>query len=63
LLAASGGTALPETSDGWLVFPGLPQDRVPELVAALVREGARIMVVETRQRTLEDRFRELLDRA
>ena len=41
--------------DGWHEFDVAP-DRVPELVARLVGEGARVHAVEPRQDTLEDRF-------
>ncbi len=44
-------------SDGdWLVARGLAQDRVHELVAELVRMGARVHAVEPQHETLEDRF-------
>jgi ABC-2 type transport system ATP-binding protein len=46
--------------DGILRFPNLEQERVPDLVAALVAAGFRVQGVEAHQSTLEDRFRELL---
>lgn len=58
-----GRFAPPEVSDGWWVYRGLPHADVPDLVAALVELGLRVFAVETRQQTLEDRFRELLDRS
>jgi ABC-2 type transport system ATP-binding protein len=61
--APPAGFAPVESRDGWWIYPGLPHDRVPDLVAALVGAGLRVAAVETRQRTLEDRFRELLDRS
>jgi ABC-2 type transport system ATP-binding protein len=44
----------------WLTFRGLPQDRVPDLVGEIVRQGGRVYAVEPRHETLEDRFLELL---
>lgn len=43
-----------------LTFNGLGPDRVPELVAEIVRLGGRVYAVEPRHQTLEDRFLELL---
>jgi ABC-2 type transport system ATP-binding protein len=49
------------TDDGeWITVRGLEGERVPELVAEIVRQGGRVYAVEPRQRTLEDRFLELL---
>jgi ABC-2 type transport system ATP-binding protein len=44
----------------WLVVRGLEGDRVPDLVAEIVRRGGRVYAVEPRQQTLEDRFLQLL---
>ena len=49
-------------ADGeWLTFRGINQDRVPDLVAELVRLGGRVHAVEAERQTLEDRFLQLLD--
>ncbi|MBV9440803.1 MAG: ABC transporter ATP-binding protein [Candidatus Eremiobacteraeota bacterium] len=45
--------------EGWRDFD-VAAPAIPELVARLVREGARIYAVEPLQRTLEDRFLELV---
>ncbi len=44
----------------WIVIRGLDAERVPELVAEVVRMGGRVYAVEPRHQTLEDRFLELL---
>lgn len=43
-----------------LTFNGLSPDRVPDLVAEIVRLGGRVYAVEPRHQTLEDRFLQLL---
>jgi ABC-2 type transport system ATP-binding protein len=43
-----------------LLFRGLEETRVPELVATLVELGAQVHAVEPIQPTLEERFRQLL---
>jgi ABC-2 type transport system ATP-binding protein len=43
-----------------LLFRGLGETRVPELVATLVELGAQVHAVEPIQPTLEERFRQLL---
>jgi ABC-2 type transport system ATP-binding protein len=43
-----------------LTFANLDQDRVPELVAAVVALGGRVYEVAPRHQTLEDRFLQLL---
>jgi len=43
-----------------LTFRGLPSERVPQLVAEIVRQGGRVYAVEPRHETLEDRFLQLL---
>lgn len=57
LLAGYGAT---EWEGEWVTVRGLAPERVPDLVAALVRAGARISAVEPRQLSLEDRFLQLL---
>jgi ABC-2 type transport system ATP-binding protein len=49
-----------EDEGEWLTFRGLSTDRVPQLVAEIVRQGGRIYAVEPRHETLEDRFLQLL---
>jgi ABC-2 type transport system ATP-binding protein len=44
----------------WLVIRGIDSERVPELVADIVRLGGRIHAVEPRHESLEDRFLRLL---
>ncbi len=44
----------------WLVVRGIDVERVPELVAEIVRLGGRVHAVEPRHESLEDRFLRLL---
>jgi ABC-2 type transport system ATP-binding protein len=44
----------------WLVIRGIDSERVPELVADIVRLGGRVYAVEPRHESLEDRFLRLL---
>jgi ABC-2 type transport system ATP-binding protein len=44
----------------WLVVRGIDAERVPELVADIVRLGGRVHAVEPRHESLEDRFLRLL---
>jgi ABC-2 type transport system ATP-binding protein len=44
----------------WLVIRGIDAERVPELVAEIVRLGGRVYAVEPRHESLEDRFLRLL---
>lgn len=44
----------------WLVVRGIDSERVPELVAEIVRLGGRVYAVEPRHESLEDRFLRLL---
>ena len=44
----------------WLVVRGIDTERVPELVAHIVRIGGRVYAVEPRHESLEDRFLRLL---
>jgi ABC-2 type transport system ATP-binding protein len=50
----------PADEPPWLVVRGCPPERVPDLVAAIVAEGARIYAVDAGRETLEERFVELL---
>jgi len=64
-LEASGRAALRaygnlEDEGEWLTFRGVSQERVPELVSEIVRQGGRVYAVEPRHETLEDRFLQLL---
>jgi ABC-2 type transport system ATP-binding protein len=49
-----------EDEGEWLTFRGMSQDRVPDLVNEIVRQGGRVYAVEPRHETLEDRFLQLL---
>ena len=44
----------------WLIVRGIDNERVPELVADIVRLGGRVYAVEPRHESLEDRFMRLL---
>jgi ABC-2 type transport system ATP-binding protein len=46
--------------DGWLTFEGVAAERVPDLVAAIVKRGGRIHAVDQGRSTLEDRYFELV---
>ncbi len=52
----------PADEPPWLVVRGCPPERVPDLVAAIVADGARIYAVDAGRETLEERFVELLAR-
>ncbi len=58
--AGLGAFGTLEDEGEWLTFRGLATDRVPQLVAEIVRQGGRIYAVEPRHETLEDRFLQLL---
>jgi len=58
--AGLGAFGTVEDEGEWLTFRGLATDRVPQLVAEIVRQGGRIYAVEPRHETLEDRFLQLL---
>ncbi len=48
-------------SDGeWYTIFGMTADRIPEMIALLVEEGARIYAVEPARESLEERFLHLL---
>ena len=64
-LDRSGQTALSrfgqlDDEGEWLVIRGIDTERVPELVAEIVRFGGRVYAVEPRHESLEDRFLRLL---
>ena len=64
-LDRSGQTALSrfgqlDDEGEWLVIRGIDTERVPELVAEIVRLGGRVYAVEPRHESLEDRFLRLL---
>ncbi|GAC1700130.1 MAG: ABC transporter ATP-binding protein [Candidatus Limnocylindrales bacterium] len=59
--ALAGLGALDDEGE-WLIVRGIDPDRVPAVVDALVREGARVYAVEPRHESLEDRFLSLLER-
>lgn len=49
-----------ENDGEWQTVRGITAERIPDLVAAIVRKGGRVYAVEPRQQTLEDRFLQLL---
>ena len=51
-----------QTEGEWIIVRGIAQERVPELVRAIVERGGRVYAVEPRHETLEDRFLSLLDK-
>jgi ABC-2 type transport system ATP-binding protein len=55
------GFEAPAADGEWLTFRGVGEDKVPELVAELVRLGGRVYAVEPRSQSLEDRFLQLLE--
>jgi len=55
------GFQAPAEDGEWLTFRGVGEERVPELVAELVRLGARVYAVQPQRQSLEDRFLQLLD--
>ncbi|HEY3334141.1 MAG TPA: ABC transporter ATP-binding protein [Candidatus Limnocylindrales bacterium] len=57
-LAPFGG--LEDDGEGWLVVRGLDEDRIPELVAAIVGLGGRVHAVDPGRRSLEDLFLDLV---
>ena len=56
-LSAFGATA---QEGEWLTVRGVDVERVPELIAELVRLGGRVYAVEPKHESLEDRFLRLL---
>jgi ABC-2 type transport system ATP-binding protein len=49
-----------ERQGDWYTVRGIAEGAVPDLVAAIVRQGGRVYAVEPAQQTLEDRFLQLL---
>ena len=49
-----------DSEGAWLIVRGINSERVPELVADIVRLGGRVYAVEPRHESLEDRFLQLL---
>jgi ABC-2 type transport system ATP-binding protein len=60
LATLEGFGQIERTEPDGLVVRGLPDERVPDLVAALVGRGVRIHQVEPSRATLEDRFIDLV---
>jgi ABC-2 type transport system ATP-binding protein len=58
--AASAIGTVEATADGWLAVRPLPAERIPDVVAAIVRAGGRVEAVEPGRGSLESRFLELL---
>lgn len=61
LQAVAGFGAAHRSDEDWLTVVGVEPDRVPDLVAELVRLGARVHAVERGRQTLEERFIQLLE--
>ncbi len=64
-LSADGEAALSRRgaiagADGWYTIGGIDEDAVPDLIAEVVRLGARVYAVEPGHQTLEERFLQLL---
>jgi len=55
------GFAAPSEDGEWKTFRGVREERVPELVAEIVRLGGSVYAVEPQQQSLEDRFLQLLE--
>ena len=55
-----GGYGKVDHEGDWLIVRGIDSERVPELVADIVRLGGRVYAVEPRHESLEDRFMRLL---
>ena len=55
------GFAAPSEDGEWMTFRDVKAERVPDLVAEIVRLGGRVYAVEPRQQSLEDRFLQLLE--
>jgi ABC-2 type transport system ATP-binding protein len=49
-----------EDDGEWITLRGLDPERVPDVVAEIVRMGGRVHAVEPRSQTLEDRFLQLI---
>jgi ABC-2 type transport system ATP-binding protein len=59
-LAGLAGYGQLDAEGEWLVIRGIDGERVPELIAEIVRLGGRVYAVEPRHESLEDRFLQLL---
>jgi ABC-2 type transport system ATP-binding protein len=46
--------------DGWLTFTGLEDERIPDVVAAIVSAGGRVHAIDAGRATLEDLFMRLV---
>ena len=55
------GFQAPSEDGEWMTFRGVKEERVPDLVAEIVRLGGRVYAVEPQEQSLEDRFLQLLD--
>ncbi|HEX5827948.1 MAG TPA: ABC transporter ATP-binding protein [Candidatus Limnocylindrales bacterium] len=51
---------LHDDGEGWLVAERLPEERVPDLVAAIVGAGGRVHAVDPGRRSLEELFLDLV---
>ena len=58
-MSLARGGRLDDEGD-WLVIRGIDGERVPEIVAEIVRLGGQVYAVEPRHESLEDRFLRLL---
>jgi ABC-2 type transport system ATP-binding protein len=58
-MSLARGGRLDDEGD-WLVIRGIDDERVPEIVAEIVRLGGQVYAVEPRHESLEDRFLRLL---
>jgi ABC-2 type transport system ATP-binding protein len=57
---ALGGFGEVSPDGPWLVIRGLGEERIPELVEAVIEAGGRVYGVEVLQPSLEDRFRAIV---
>jgi ABC-2 type transport system ATP-binding protein len=55
------GFAAPSEDGEWMTFRDVKEERVPDLVAEIVRLGGRVYAVEPQEQSLEDRFLQLLE--
>jgi hypothetical protein len=51
---------LEDDAEGWLVARELDEERIPDLVAAIVAAGGRVHAVDPGRRSLEDLFLDLV---
>jgi ABC-2 type transport system ATP-binding protein len=59
-ILALGSFGAVTEAGGWVSIAGVAPDRVPEVVAEIVRRGGRVFAVEPRHESLEERFMDLL---